>query len=107
MHPVLLVAAVLFLGLLANAMWALATSRPHTPATIALGTTAGNPMLALARGLQPFAGRHPDGTSHAFTEPVPAGTHACGDGPSYCHHTALACRCGASAVHGYAVPEVR
>lgn len=100
---VLIVLTVLLLGLVANAACALATNRPHSPAIPALAAPL-DPMLALARGLQVLADRHPDGTSHHFITPTPAAAHPCGD---YCHHAAIACYCGASRLRGYSVPEVR
>lgn len=105
MHPALVALGVLLLGLVLNAAWALATARPHTPTTRESASPV-NPLDAIARGLQPFVGRHPDGTSHAFTRPAAAGSHAC-DSVAYCHHAALACRCGATLLRGHSVPEVR
>lgn len=104
MSPYLLLPALVLLALCADACRALATQRPHTPSRAGKPLT---PVDALASGLQAFAGRHPDGTTHDFTTAAPVGVHACTSGVGYCHHEALACRCGAQRVTGYAIEEMR
>jgi hypothetical protein len=53
-------------------------------------------------------GLHADGTRHRWIEDDrPLGSHEC-ETMSYCHHYPTRCTvCGASAVAGYSVPEVR